>query len=277
MSTITHTATTSRFKYTEWKESLARIGHGAKGIVYGIAGVLTFMAAFNMGGQTAGKTQVIQFLQQQPFGQVLVILMALGLACYAFFRFVQASGKSEELQKKSKSKRKALKAAYFISGIVYLSFAIYAFSQVAGGSSGGSSRGLLSQMMDNTWGLILIYIASALLLVKAVHQFVKVANKDYYNGIRGLNVGVKRARSIVRKAGALGFLSRGVLIAIIAYFFFQAANTHDASQIQGSSGAFSFLQQTSSGPWLMGIVAFGLICYGLYMLVVARYKKFHIK
>ncbi len=268
----------AKFEYTDWKEKMARVGHAAKGTVYGIAGVLTLMAAFNMGGQKAGKLQVIEFLQNQPFGKVLVILMAIGLACYAFFRFIQAAGKSERLQQKSEGKRKALKAGFIISGIIYMALAVYAITQVTGSSSGGgNSKGWLAQMMSNDWGIVLIYIAAGLLLIKAIYQFVKVANKDYYEDVRGFNVGVDKARDIVRKAGAWGFISRGVLIAITAYFFFQAANQHDPSEIQGSSGAFSFLQQMSSGPWLVGAIAFGLICYAVYMIVVAMYKQFHIR
>ncbi|UII25387.1 DUF1206 domain-containing protein [Fulvivirga maritima] len=280
MSSFTQTARSAKtsFEYTEWKEKLARIGHAAKGIVYGIAGVLTLMAAFNMGGQKAGKTQVIDFLQKQAFGQVLVILMGIGLACYAFYRFVQVAGKSEKLQDKSDLKRTALKVGFFISGIIYLGFAYYAISQVLGSSgSSGSSKGLLSSMMEHSWGIVVIYIASGLLLIKAIYQFVKVANKEYYEGVRGMNVGVQKAKSIVRKAGAIGFIARGILIGITAYFFFQAANTHDASQVQGTSGAFSFLQQSSSGPWLMAAVALGLIGYSVYMIIVSRYKNFHIR
>ena len=62
-----------------------------------------------------------------------------------------------------------------------------------------------------------------------------------------------------------------------AFFFYKAASQQDASEIQGSSGAFGFLQDMTAGPWLMGAVAFGLICYSVYMIVASRYKTFHIK
>jgi hypothetical protein len=271
----------SHFEYTDWKEKMARIGHVAKGAVYGIAGVLTFMAAFNMGGQKAGKLQVIEFLQQQPFGKVLIILMAIGLACYAFYRFLQVTGKSERLQRESEGKRKALKAGYAVSGLIYLALAVYAVMQITGGSSGGSSsqkqQGMLVQLMQNDWGIVLIYIVAALLLIKAIAQFVKVANDDYFKDVRPMNIGIEKARSMVKKAGAAGFIARGILIAITAYFFYKAASEHDPSEIQGQQGAFSFLQDMSSGPWLMGAVALGLIAYAVYLFIVARYKTFHIR
>jgi hypothetical protein len=281
-SSISNTARNvkSSIEYTQWKEKMARIGHIAKGTVYGIAGILTLLAAFGMGGQNAGKLQVIEFLQKQAFGNILVILMAAGLACYAFFRFIQVTGKTEGLQEQSGKKRAAKKAGYAISGIIYLAFAVYAVVQVTGssGSGGGNTKqGLLTQLMSNGWGVALVYLAAVLLLAKAVYQFYRVIKKDYVEGVRALSVGQEKAEKIVRNAGAAGFIARGILIGITAWFCFRAASQRDASDIQGSSGAFSFIEQSTSGPWLVAAVAVGLVCYGVYMFIIARYKNFHIQ
>ncbi len=56
-------------------------GYAAKGIVYAITGILTYMAAFNMGGQQTGSKRVMYFLEKQFFGNVLLTLIALGLLC----------------------------------------------------------------------------------------------------------------------------------------------------------------------------------------------------
>jgi len=277
-STLAQSAA-NKFEYTDWKEKMARIGHVAKGAVYGIAGTLTLMAAFNLGGggQKAGKLQVIQFLENQAFGNILLILMAVGLACYAFFRFVQAAGKSESLQEKSDTKRKLMKAGFFVSGLLYLGLAVYAVIQVVSGSSGSGGKGWMQQILSNEWGAILFYIAAGAMLIKAIFQFRKVSNNEYYKGIRTMDIGKRKATKIVRRAGAWGYISRGILITITAYFIYQAAASQDASEIQGSSGAFSYLQDMTAGPWLVGAVAFGLICYAVYMFIKAKYKEFHIR
>lgn len=271
----------SSFEYTDWKEKFARFGHVAKGVVYGIAGVLTFMAAFNMGGGKAtGKSGVIEFLQNQPFGQVLLILMAVGLACYAFYRFMLVAGKSERLEQKSEGKRNALKVAYVISGLVYLALAVYAVMQVAGGGGGGggsSKQSMLSQIMSQSWGPIFFYVVAAGMAIKAIAQFSKVIKNDFYKYVRQNDVDPEKARKAVKISGTAGYISRGILVGIIAFFFYQAASTHDASQVEGSGGAFSFLDSMSSGPWLMGAVAAGLVLYGIYMLFLARYRPFHIR
>jgi hypothetical protein len=50
---------------------------------YALTGILAFMAAFDMGGEKAGKLHVIEILGNQAFGKWLVILLGLGLLCYA--------------------------------------------------------------------------------------------------------------------------------------------------------------------------------------------------
>ncbi|MDO1498990.1 DUF1206 domain-containing protein [Winogradskyella maritima] len=71
-------------------KKVAYTGFIAKGAVYGITGILAFLAAFNLGGSKAGKFQVIEFLEKQPFGKVLLALLGIGLICYALWRFIQS-------------------------------------------------------------------------------------------------------------------------------------------------------------------------------------------
>lgn len=65
------------------------LGFLAKGLVYSILSILTAMAAFNMGGNTSGKGEALGFLQEQPFGKVLLIVVALGLLGYVVLRLVE--------------------------------------------------------------------------------------------------------------------------------------------------------------------------------------------
>ncbi len=64
-------------------KKMARAGYVAKGTVYGITGILTFLAAFNLGGEKTSQLEVLKFLDEQPFGNVLLILLGIGLIFYA--------------------------------------------------------------------------------------------------------------------------------------------------------------------------------------------------
>ncbi|UII30495.1 DUF1206 domain-containing protein [Fulvivirga ulvae] len=260
-----------------WKERAGRVGHVAKGVVYGVAGILTLLAAFNMGGQKAGKVQVIEFLQKQPFGNVLLILIAIGLACYAFWRFVQSiqDPQGEGTDSKGKIKR----TGYFISGVLYLALGVYSVLQISGGSgsSGQSGQGLVGSLLQSKIGVLIVILIAIALFAKAIYQFYRVYKGGFTQNLRPVEIPYSKAESIIKNAGYAGFIARGILIGIVGYFFLQAALQSNPGSIQGSSGAFSFIQQSTSGPWLMALIAAGLVCYGVFMLVVARYKSFYAR
>jgi len=67
--------------------------------------------------------------------------------------------------------------------------------------------------------------------------------------------------------------ARGVVFGIIGFFLVQAALNSNANEARGLSGALRALEQQSYGQWVLGIVALGLIAYGFYMLVLARYRR----
>lgn len=83
-------------------ETIRKIGIITKGVIYSLIGILTFLAAINYRGQVSGKNKVIGFLEQQTFGQILVIIIASGLLLYALWRFYSAflDSKNEGSDKK---------------------------------------------------------------------------------------------------------------------------------------------------------------------------------
>ena len=116
-------------------KKMARTGFVAKGIVYTIVGVLTFLAAFNLGGQKTGKLEVLQYLDKQPFGNALLITIGLGLICYALWRFIESIQHSENLGSDKKAVLK--RTAFFISGCIYFVLSALAIWRVVGSGRSG--------------------------------------------------------------------------------------------------------------------------------------------
>src|SRR5438067_6246188 len=71
-------------------ELFARAGFVARGLIYGIIGILAFKLAIGAGGKAASQQGALETIAHQAFGQVLLILVAIGLAGYACWRFVRA-------------------------------------------------------------------------------------------------------------------------------------------------------------------------------------------
>lgn len=73
-----------------WFERLAQFGYATKGAVYGLMGMLAVGVATGIGGRATDPSGVLGEIGAQPFGLVLLGLVALGLAGYALWRLVQA-------------------------------------------------------------------------------------------------------------------------------------------------------------------------------------------
>lgn len=257
-------------------KKMARTGFVAKGVVYAIIGVLTFKAAFDMGGQKAGQLQVLEFLEKQTFGNILLVLMALGLACYAAWRFIQSVKDPENIGDDAKGKAK--RVGFFFSGLLYLGIGVLAALKAFGsgsGSSGSSGSAQQSSFLASETGLWVIGIVGAGIIIAGIFQFVKAYKNDYYKKFGLASLDDEKKRESIKKTAQFGLSARGVILLIIGFFAIQAAVNSNPSQIKSTREAFSFIQESAYGPWLMGLVAAGLVAYAIYMFLMARYRRFH--
>ena len=71
-------------------KTLARMGYGARGVVYLMIGGLALLTAFGEGGKTTDSKGAITEIMQQPFGYVLLTVLIIGLFGYVVWRFTQA-------------------------------------------------------------------------------------------------------------------------------------------------------------------------------------------
>lgn len=257
-------------------KKVARTGFVAKGVVYAITGILTFMAAFNMGGQKAGRLQVLQFLDKQTFGNILLILMGIGLACYATWRFIQSISDPEHIGDDTKGKAK--RTAFFLSGLLYLGLAVMAVLRVinagGGGGSGGAQSAQQSSWLASETGLIIIGIVGAGIAIAGIFQFIKAYKNDYYKKFDLMSLSEEKRRESIKKTAKIGLSARGVIFLIIGFFALKAAFNSNPSKIKSTTEVFSFIQESSYGAWLLGVVAAGLVAYAIYMFLMAKYRKF---
>ncbi len=251
------------------KENFARFGIATKGFVYCVIGVLTAMSAFGYGGQKAGSSDVLDFIAKQPFGQVLLIVMAIGLLSYVFYRMYQTFADSDNEGKDAKGVAK--RVGYFISGLVYGFLAYRAVKMVidAGSSSSGNGS-FISSLLDKSYGAILVGIIALGLLAKAVYQIYKAYSGKYKENLGNAGLDSK-AQSLMLKAGRVGYTARGIVIGIVSYLLFKAALTGQ-NQGDGKENAFDFLQN-EFGTIVLGIVAIGLAAYGVFMFIKAKYPS----
>ncbi|GAA4445154.1 DUF1206 domain-containing protein [Pontibacter saemangeumensis] len=261
----------------EWVKNFAKVGLTAKGIVYCLVGIIAFMAAFELGGQStqgAGKSGVFQFILEQPYGKWMLGLVALGLLCYAIWRFIQAV--QDTSHEGSDAKGSAKRLRYAFSGIIYAGLAFLAAKLALGnGGGGGDSRQtLVRELLQQPFGQWLVGILAVAIMLTGVYQIYFGLSEKYKKKISG--AGLKSdIESKMIKAGKLGYVARGIVWLVIGYLFLKAAMQSNAEQAGGSSSAFAFLENSSYGSYVLGAVALGLICYGVFMFMRAKYQPIY--
>ena len=112
-----------------WYAVLARGGLVAKGVSYGLVGVLAAKLAFGDGGKATSRQGALQTLAHHTLGKVVLVLLAFGLAGYAIWRFVQAIAEREDARK---LKEWGKRAGYAGRGLVYAGLTISAVKILLG-------------------------------------------------------------------------------------------------------------------------------------------------
>jgi hypothetical protein len=257
---------------TDWINNSAKAGYMAKGIVYSLIGILAAIAAFGTGNsKNTGKTDAIKFLLEQPLGKTMVFLVALGLLGYVVWRMVEAI--KDPHRHGTDIKGIFTRIGYGISAIVYLSVSVYAFKMVftSHQSSGDSQKALIDKIMDEKWGPWLIGIIGIILVAKGIQQIIKSITGKYRKELEAGKINSKYREFLV-KTGAAGYIARGIVWLIIGYLFVRGALDKNANETGGTGEALSFLEQ-GFGSWVLGLVAVGLICYGIFKILEGLYRR----
>jgi len=256
-----------------WIEKIARTGLIAKGVVYVILGILGFMAAFEIGGQSnsaTNKSGVFGSIKDFPGGVFVLGLLAAGLVCYSVWRGVQTFSSNNNVDIKW-SKR----VRYFFSGLVYLSLAFTASQMIFRSHSekGDKNQYWVSQILDKSFGQWFIGLGALALAGVGIYQIYYGLSGKYKKHVQQLNLH-SRGSSLLLRSGKIGYLSRGIVWLILSYLMLQAALHNNSSEAGDTGKAFSFIESSSYGSYLLAALGIGLISYGVFNFIRARYETF---
>jgi hypothetical protein len=258
-----------RLARTREFEALARAGLVARGVVYAIIGVLALKLALGDGGKATNQQGALRTIADRPFGKTLLVLVAIGLAGYALWRLFRAALGHGPEQHDSGSDRVAALA----SGIAYAILCVTAVKILVGASTGsGTPKKATGGVLDWTGGPLLVGIAGAVLIGVAGYQAYKGIKKKFLEDskVEKMSHNVRRAFTAL---GVFGHVARAVVFALIGYGLIKAAIDYDPDKAIGLDGALLKLANASYGPWLLGLVAAGLVGFAAYSVADARYRR----
>ena len=258
-----------RHKASPFVERFARFGYAAKGSVYVMIGVFAGMAAIGARSSAAGSRGAMAAIAHQPFGKVMLGVVALGLTCFALWQFIRAIENPEHA-------RNPRRIGFFGSGVVHFGLVWYAIGVITGAARGGDddagARTWSATAMTYPMGQWLVFFTGCGIVCYGIFQLARALRRNLGKRLHAGELD-PRSRGAVVAMGRFGIAARGIVFGIIGVFLALAAYHHNPNEARGIAGALESLQLRPYGPWLLGIAGIGLIAYGAYMLMLARYRR----
>lgn len=251
-------------------ELLARLGYAARGVVSLIVGGLALLAALGRGGRTTDSKGALQTLMQQPLGECLLGIVAVGLFGFALWRLFQSLLDADGLG--TAPKALARRAGQAVSAVVYFGLGVFATRLLlAAGRTGGGeqdARDWTAWLLGQPFGRWVVAAAGLALIGAAIGIAYRAWTASFHQRLACGDA----ARWVV-PLGRLGFAARAVVLLTAGAFLVIAAYRSDPSAARGLSGVLLALQEQPFGQALFAMVALGLAAFGLFGLVQARFRR----
>jgi hypothetical protein len=256
---------------SRWIERTARVGLAARGLVYALIGILAFQIAFTDRAEQADQQGAFQTLAQNGFGEAILWLVIIGFVGYGVWQATEAAwghrGERDDRKRTAKRVESAVKA------VIYLLLAVVAFRVVTGSSKGGQGgEQVTAEVLAMTGGQVLVGLAGAAIVAAAVVLAWRGLRTKFEEHLNLSELG-PGARSAVINLGKVGYIARGIVFTLVGILVVAAAVTFDPDKARGMDAALRQVAAQPYGPWLLSLMALGLMCFGAYSFAESRYRR----
>jgi hypothetical protein len=240
---------------------LVRLGYLARAVLYTVLGIIALTGREQI---SEGAQGVFQAVQGVPAGTAILWFLVVGLIGYALFRLASAALDIEHHGADKKGIAQRVGHAASAAGHLILAYSAFKFatSQSGGGGEGGRAQEAAAGVLSFEFGNWVLGLLGLAFLAAAFFQAKKGITGEFMNRISS------QAPDATRWLGGAGYVARAVVFAIIGWALMQSAWFGNTSEVVTLGGAIASL--SDNGLWFT-LVAIGLLMFGLFSLVLARY------
>jgi hypothetical protein len=262
-----------------WLRGVSRLGLVCRGSVYLLVGSLALRLAFAVHRGTAAPASsagAVQDAVAPAWGRVTLVVLVAGLAAYAFSQLIEAVFRPSRATGAIGAWRQRAVSSWGF--LLYLVFCLSTARLLAGTPPLQTAVSEQRQVTDVTavvlrtgWGRALLIVAGVLAVAAGLETGRRSVRLDFRERFTAERM-PRPLALLTRALGGVGCLARAAVIVLVGVFVIKAAVLSSAKQAKGLDAIFRWVAGLAGGSWLLALLACGLLCYGLYCLIEARYR-----
>jgi hypothetical protein len=256
-----------------WAAVAARVGYGARGFVYLSVGLLALAAAAGLGGDTIGSQGVAPWLAEQPFGRVWLVLLGLGLWAFVLWRALQAIWDADHEGRDRSGILTRLGQGF--SGLFYAVLAAGVFElldevgpRMANEDIAENQR-KAAILLGMPFGDVVLMVIGLVVIGVGTGNIVTAIRADFGEALNCSERWCGRLSLLARA----GYVARGVAYLPLGVFVVLAGWHARAAEVRSFGSSLEAIRQQPGGSWLLGATAIGLIAFGAFAFVEARFRR----
>ncbi|MCU1584096.1 MAG: rane protein [Microbacteriaceae bacterium] len=245
----------------------ARVGYAVNGLVHLLIGVIAISVAVGTGGE-ADQSGALGQLAGSPGGLALLWITVVGLTLLGIWQILHAflSSGSDSTRKWAHRIGELGKAAAYL----FVAATAYTFASGSTTNSVGSTQSLSARLLALPGGIFILFVFGALIVGIGVAFVVRGLTRRF---LKSVNVPHGPLGRVAVALGVVGYVAKGIALAVVGVLFCVAAATINPSEATGLDGALKALTALPFGTVLLVLVGAGLIAYGVYCGFRARLAR----
>jgi Domain of Unknown Function (DUF1206) len=251
---------------------LARAGLAARGVMYGLIGVIAIQIALGTTHQQADRSGAVRLVAATPFGSAILWLLVIGFSGLTLWRLSEAAYGAPGPDGRKAGQRLINLGKALIYGFITWGILKFALGLGAPASSNKQSRDLTATAFKHSGGQYAVAVVGIIIVGIGLYLAYQAFRERFLRDMR-MGSASSRTRQVVTWLGKAGGIARGAVFVTIGIFLVVAAVDAKPGQAKGIDSALVTLAHTPLGPWLLGVVALGLVLFGIFSCCEARWRQ----